>query len=121
MLTGLRSWKEMNELKDTRQILGERNREEKHLDSPWSQKLRNVQILQRPQRGSQLLRKRCCLSKEKEVKPAPPAQNRDISVPPTSLIVASVEHLVGPAPSDTLHPLRTADDANRKFHRDYRD
>ena len=118
----------MNELEDTRQILGERNREEKYLDSPWSQKLRNVQIMQWPQRWSQLLRKSCSLSQQKEGKaispcrkPAPPAQNRDISVPPTSLIVASIEDLTGPAPSDTLHPLRTADDANRKFHHDYRD
>ena len=54
-------------------------------------------------------------------KPAPPAQNRDISVLPTSLILASVGDVAWPAPSDTLRPLRTANDANRKFCRDYGD
>jgi hypothetical protein len=42
-------------------------------------------------------------------------------VPPSSLITASVEDLAGPAPSDTLSPLGSADVLNQKCHQDYRD
>jgi len=71
----------MDELKDTRQIWGERNREEKHLKSPRSQKLRNVQIFQWPQRGSQLLRKSCSQSKQKEGKAISPCRNTNTTCP----------------------------------------
>jgi len=126
MLTGLRSWKKMDELKYIRQILGERNREEKHLDSPWSQELRNVRYCNCCREGaSSSGRAVPTASKKKEKpslpagKPAPPAQNRNISVLTISLILASVRDLAGPAPNDTLHPLRTTNDAKWKFHHDY--
>ena len=80
-LTGIRSWKKMNKLRDSRQILGERNRKDEHLNSSWSQKLRNVQRLQWLQRGSQLLMNSRSHSKQNEGKAISPCRKTTTTCP----------------------------------------